>query len=381
MPQPWSFPFCPEPPGWTLDWAGIEAAFPPVAAMRGCPQDPELHAEGDVLTHTRLVCEALAGSDRWRALGAEPRAIVFAAALLHDVAKPACTRMEDGRLRSPKHAVRGASIARTILWRGLPFGSDLQTPLAVRESIVALVRLHSLPLHIFEKADPRRSVIEASQTVRCDWLALLAAADILGRECPDRAKLLDQVELFTAFADEQRCLTRPRSFPSDHSRFAYFQGRSDDPNRHVHDDTRLAAVLLSGLPGAGKDTWLQEQLPLLPIVSLDVIRRRLKVSPEGNQGTVVTAAREQAREYLRQQQPFAWNATNTTRTTRAEVIRLLAGYHARIRLVYLEPAWEDLILRNRRRAAAVPHAVIERLADRLEVPTLTEAHQVEWHPG
>ena len=79
--------------------------------MQDCPQDPEHHAEGDVLTHVRLVCEALTEMEAWRRLEPQERSIIFAAALLHDVAKPACTRMEDGRLRSPKHAVRGAQMA------------------------------------------------------------------------------------------------------------------------------------------------------------------------------------------------------------------------------------------------------------------------------
>jgi len=102
--------FCPQPPDWRVDWEAIDRELPWIRALRGCVQDPVHHAEGDVWTHVRMVCEALAGMAAWRALGAEAREILFWAALLHDVAKPACTREVAGRVSSPGHASRGASI-------------------------------------------------------------------------------------------------------------------------------------------------------------------------------------------------------------------------------------------------------------------------------
>jgi predicted kinase len=374
--QPWTFPFCPEPPGWSLDWPGIVATFPWIAAMRDCPQDPEHHAEGDVLTHVRMVCEALVGMEARRGLGPEERSVVFAAALLHDVAKPACTRLEDGRLRSPKHAVRGAQMTRLILWRDLAPGEPREF-FHIRESIVGLVRHHFLPFHVLEATDPRRRIVEASQTVRCDWLAILAEADSRGRKCMDKANILDRVTIFRDFAEEQGCMAGPRQFPSDHSRFVYFHEKSADPDRLVYDDTKLEVVLMSGLPAAGKDTWVRDNLPSLPMVSLDQIRRQLKIAPDDDQGAVINMAREHAREHLRHQQAFVWNATNTSRTLRSQVIQLLDDYHAQVRIVYVETAWEELLRRNRSRENPVPQDVIERLTERLEVPDLTEAHRVE----
>jgi predicted kinase len=73
-----------------------------------------------------------------------------------------------------------------------------------------------------------------------------------------------------------------------------------------------------------------------------------------------------------------WNATNVSRQLRGQVLRLFAGYQARIRIVYVEVSAEVLWAQNRRRAAAVPEQVLGRLIDRWEVPDLTEAHQVEY---
>jgi putative nucleotidyltransferase with HDIG domain len=113
----WNFPFCPEPPQWSLDWDAITAEFDWVRAMDGCAQDPLWHAEGDVLTHTRMVCEALCGMDQWRTLPPEDRSVLFAAALMHDIAKPVVQREEWGRIRTPRHASKGARMARTLLWQ------------------------------------------------------------------------------------------------------------------------------------------------------------------------------------------------------------------------------------------------------------------------
>jgi len=77
--------------------------------MRGCAQDAVFHAEGDVWIHTRMVCEAMAALPVWRALPEGDRQVVFAAAVLHDQAKPSCTREENGRITSRGHSVRGPS--------------------------------------------------------------------------------------------------------------------------------------------------------------------------------------------------------------------------------------------------------------------------------
>lgn len=364
-------PPCPTPPDWRIDWDALTGAYDWLRALADCPQDPVFHAEGDVLTHTKMVCEELAALPAWRELPADRRRVLFAAALLHDSAKPACTRTEvDGRITSRGHSRRGAVLARRVLWR-------LGVPFAVREQVAALVRHHQLPYFLVDQADSQRRAITASQTARCDWLALLAESDVRGRICPDRQRLLDNVALFAEICREEGCLSGPRPFASDHARFLYFRDDSRHPDAPAFDDTRCEAVLLSGLPGSGKDHWLRENLSERPAVSLDALRAELGVDPADEQGAVINRARETAREFLRAGRPFAWNATNLSRQLRTEVINLFAAYKAAVRIVYLEVPEAVLFEQNRRRDARVPAAVIERLLDRWEVPDVTEAHKVE----
>lgn len=136
--------------------------------------------------------------------------------------------------------------------------------------------------------------------------------------------------------------------------------------------------MLSGLPGAGKDTWIAANRPGEPVVSLDAVRAELGVDPAGDQRAVVDAAYQRAREHLRAGRSFAWNATNVSRQLRERCIGLVADYHGRVDLVAVETSPEQLRGRNRARSAPVPSAVLDRLVRRWEAPDLTESHTLTW---
>lgn len=362
---------CPDPSDSpSIPWDDLLQREPWAAPMAACPQDPEHHAEGDVWTHTRMVCDALVRLPAWQALPADDREVVFAACLLHDIAKPITTRIEDGRIRQPGHSPKGAIMVRELLWR------EGVAP-AVRERVAGLVRAHQIPFFLIEEQDPLRRAAAISQSVRCDHLALVTRADALGRICKDPQRLLDNIDLFTEFCAEQGCLERPFAFPSDHSRFTYFRTPGRDPRYLAHDDTRCEVVLMSGLPGSGKDTWIARNLDL-PVVSLDAIREAHDLDPTGPQHAVVQAAREQAREHLRRGQSFVWNATSLTRDLRNRVVELAAAYNARVRIIFLDTAYRRVLRQNRERDAVVPLPAIQRMLRQWEPPDLTEAHRVDW---
>lgn len=137
-------------------------------------------------------------------------------------------------------------------------------------------------------------------------LSVLVEADLRGRIYPNTQESLEILDIFRETAKEAGCYENPRTFPSDHSEFAYLSGRNILPDQDLFDDTWGEIILLSGLPGTGKDTFIRELYPQLPVVSLDDIRKRLNISPKDNQGAVIQAAREEAKEYLRKKQSFIW---------------------------------------------------------------------------
>jgi predicted kinase len=283
---------------------------------------------------------------------------------------------DDGRITARGHSGRGEVAVRRMLW-------EAEIPFPVRERVCALIRFHQHPFWLItrEDLDARRVAFAISHSAaRCDLLAIHAEADARGRVCADLEDLLVNVALFAEFCRENGCLTGPRAFASDHSRFLFFRDREGtrDPDYRAHDDTTGEMVLLSGLPGSGKDTYLRTHLAHLPVVSLDAIRAETGVSPRDNQEAVAALAREQARGYLRRGEPFAWNATSLSRELRGRCIDLAAAYRARVRIVYVEAPARVQQDRNRRREAAVPDAAVEKMYRRWEIPDGTEAHEIDW---
>ncbi|MER6813700.1 AAA family ATPase [Spirillospora sp. NPDC000708] len=363
---------CPAPPHWDVRWDDIREAFGWVREMAGVPQDAVFHGEGDVEVHTRMACEALAALPQWRARPEDERVRLFATVLMHDIAKPYCTRTEDdGRITARGHSRRGDLMVRRILW-------EMGAPVAWREHVAALIRHHQVPFWALERPDLQKIAFRVSLLARNDDLVLLASADILGRICPDTDELLDNVALYGEYCAEQRCLDAPRAFPSEHARFWYFRKDDRDPDYAAYDDTRCTVTVLSGLPGVGKDHWIAANRPDVPVVSLDRLRTEMGVSPAGDQHAVAAAAHELARGHLRAGRSFVWNATNVSRTQREQCTGLIAGYQGRVELVALEAPPAVLRDRNRGRAAPVPDAVIDRLVRRWETPDPTEGHRVDW---
>jgi predicted kinase len=358
--------------GHAVDWPAIDAAYPWIAAMRGVPQDPIHHAEGDVWIHTRMVCDALVALPEWAALDDAARLRLFAAALLHDVGKPHCTVVEpDGRVRSPGHSPRGSLLARRILW-------SMGWPASRREPITALVRFHQVPYHLMDRSDAQRIAIRLSQTTCARELALLCEADVRGRTSGQLPAQLDNIALFREFCTELGCFEQPYAFASDHARAMYFHRSDRDPTWAAFDDTRARVTLMSGLPASGKSTWAIRNADGAPVIALDRIRDELGVDPEDVQGPVVAAARERARVHLRAGESFVWDATNLSRSMRSNLVSLCYDYGAKVRIVHVEAPEAELRSRNRGRDRAVPDAVIDRLLERWEIPEPTEAHEVVW---
>jgi predicted kinase len=186
----------------------------------------------------------------------------------------------------------------------------------------------------------------------------------------------DNIHLWRMVAEENNCYDRPYPFANDHARFLFYRDALSSLHYQPCEEYRCTVTLMSGLPASGKDTWLAEQRPGLPVVSLDDLRTELAVDATDNQGKVVQAARESCRAHLRAGRDFAFNGTNTVRQTRKRWVDLFTDYGARVEVVYVEPPLPVILQRNERRNKPVPRHIIERLVNKLEPPTWAEAHSV-----
>ncbi len=355
------------------NWEYLKQQFSWVKDMEGVPQDAIHHAEGDVEIHTLMVIEKLLQLPEYQILSEQKQEILWAAALMHDIEKRSTTVIEnDGRITSGGHAKKGEKTVRKLLY------CDIPTPFEIREQIAKLVRYHGLPLWIFEKPNPQKALLEASLDVDTELLTILAKADALGRICADQADLLYRIELFKSLCEEEGVFGKTKVFPSDLARFNYFQKEHESPDYEPFNDKIFEVILLSGLPGTGKDTYIKKYLKDLPVVSLDDIRRQNGISPtdKSGNGTVIQLAKEKAREMLRKKQPFVWNATNITRQLRGQLIDLFVTYQASVKIIYLEVPYEKLTGQNRNREHVVPSDVLLRMIEKLEIPSTSEAHGV-----
>lgn len=342
-------------------------------AMADCAQDAQWHSEGDVWTHTKMVLEQLLELEEWDSLSPNEQTRLTFTALFHDVAKPLTTEVDpdSGRVRSPKHAVKGEHVTRAVLRE---LGCDLET----REDIARLVRYHGRPAFLLERSEPAHEVVKLSWLVNNRLLYLFALADTRGRDTDSMSRPEENLQYWKLVSEESHCFDQPYPFTSEHARFTFF--RQHDPNLHYvpHEDFSCTVTMMSGLPGSGKDTWLARNRDDLPVVSLDEVRRELNVAPTENQGRVAQQAQERCREYLRAGQSFAFNATNTMRQTRTRWLDLFADYNARIEIVYLEPSFETVLKQNAARETSIPESVIHKLAERCEPPTWLECHCLEF---
>lgn len=350
-----------------FDWA---AKQPWAEPMRRCGQDAQWHAEGDVWTHTGMVYEQVTRLAEYPGLTRLEQVVLLFVALLHDAGKPATTMIDPqtGHTRSPRHSLVGAGMAREVLRE---LGCDLPT----REHIVNLVRYHGRPPYLLDfRRDPEQEVIRLSCLLSNRLLYLFALADTRGRHASEMARAEDPLHLWRDTSTELGCLTEMYPFANDHARFLFHREELTSLHYTPHEDYHCTVTLMSGLPGAGKDTWLARERKDLPVVSLDAVREELDVTATDNQGRVIQAAREQCREHLRAHRSFAFNATSLTLQLRKRWIDLFADYHARVEITYIEPPLATILRQNKEREASVPESVIRRLIDKIEVPTLAEAH-------
>lgn len=108
-----------------LDATGLLAhILPEVEAMKGVPQPPDYHPEGDVWTHTLLAMGSLE----------RPSPELAVAALLHDIGKPKTLVIAE-RIRFDRHAEVGAEMAEEVCRR-------LKCSTSETETVTALVRDH-----------------------------------------------------------------------------------------------------------------------------------------------------------------------------------------------------------------------------------------------
>ena len=345
-----------------------------LSRLKNIPQNPEYHGEGDVYQHTEMVCGKLVELPEWRELEKEEQELLFLAAAFHDIGKAVCTKQEDGQWVSPKHTIIGEKEFRRIAYKEAEqFGLTFRQ----RETAAKLIRYHGLPVWFWTKRRPELDLLKAAESIPLRLLYLLSKADIQGRIEKQSGKMEENVELFADYARESGVWEKPFLFANPYTKYQYFHKEGLWQEAELYDDTEFDVILMSGLPLAGKDSWIEKNGKEMPVISLDEIREKMGISPTKGSGKVVQAALEEAKNLLRRKEPFIWNATNIIQETRQKLVGLFAGYGARVHIMYLEAPYRELLARNRKRERYIPELVLEDMIKKMELPAPWEAYDVK----
>jgi predicted kinase len=366
--------------GCAVDYQLCLEVIPALSLLYSTQQDPVFHAEGDVWTHTKMVVDALISSNVYQNASEPDQFILFMSALLHDISKSTTTKIDEvtGKISQPGHSRRGAIDTRLLLWRA---GVDFAT----RETICRIISVHQVPFFAIKGDNsghsPEFLINRLSWELPIWMLCAVATADIEGRTYHGKQDVLDDIEIFRLLAEEKGCLDAPATFVDDYTRLAYFRGANVQPEYPLFRERQGSQVIvMAGPPASGKNTWVAKNAPGLPVISFDDSRTELGLAHGANEGIVAHHATDRAKELLRAQEPFVWNATNLGTQMRSKTLNLLHDYHADVRLVYLEQPEKVLMSRNNQRDTSLRNADLLQMLLKWEVPLPWEARTVEYLP-
>ena len=171
--------------------------FPEISAMRGVPQDPEWHPEGDVFVHTMHCCDAMSTLEEWKQSDPETRIVYMLAVLTHDMGKATTTiRAEKrGELRiiSPGHEEASGELADAFLER-------INAPNVIRDRVHPLVVNHMAHFQTVSDRAVRR-LAKRLEPENIRGLVTLMTADSYGRP-PLLREVPESVRMISAKAEE-----------------------------------------------------------------------------------------------------------------------------------------------------------------------------------
>ena len=136
---------------------------------------------------------------------------------------------------------------------------------------------------------------------------------------------------------------------------------------------RSTIIVLVGLPGSGKSTWVARQKATA--LSSDAVRQLLAddATDQSIHGRVFATLRYLLRHRLAIGRPVTYvDATHLTPGERKPYVEIASWYGCDVEAVFFDVPVETCIERNRGRARIVPEEAIRFMAEKLQPPATAE---------
>jgi predicted kinase len=159
-------------------------------------------------------------------------------------------------------------------------------------------------------------------------------------------------------------------------------GEAEDWLRAQHAERGGVLYLPVGVPGSGKSTWVERNLPGATWVSMDVLRERLlgNRADQSRNAEVYRRCRAMLGRALQAAETVVWDAQSHTWAARQSLLQAARAAHAYCIMVYMDVPLAVALERNASRRDRVPEEVIRRSYRLLEEPRPFEAEEI-WRVG
>lgn len=327
------------------------------------------HQEKNMFTHTQLVCNEMqklihdANKETSARFSDDEMLVLMLAALFHDLGKCKCANNEEGKLLSNGHPAISEKLCRKILWK---------MDIVWRERVCEIVRWHDL--YCSSDISERKLATKLSQLspwlfIHIDLLYAMFRAD-------DRGSMkLDEL-----FGSSERMVSKIENVLE--KKFFHITA----PIKNFGEFT---VYIMCGLPGSGKSTWCSENLPGVPVVSRDLIREELGMTPKGvkymgtpeQEDLVSEISAETVERLCKDKQSFVYDNMNSREKYRKSFLDSIRKYHPVVRVIYLEV--NDLSVLEGRRPEIAAHdsdigcRVFEQMIEKMEFPRPYEYDTIE----
>jgi predicted kinase len=351
--------------------------IPEFNKLSECEQNPKWHSEGNVMNHTLLALEKFETEiiKSWevlRSLSDIELKIIRISIVLHDIGKGVSTFMgKDGNWHAYGHEVEGEKIARFLLW-----DEDFK----IRETICSLIRYHMEPLKLFDSKNWVNKIIEIGNRIEWKLLYYVKMADLLGsiqinggttQDDLKKLELIKKTAIALGLWENSNLKMYNDILPSLNDR-EMFPWKIKTPTNK--------AYIMIGLPGSGKNTYVENKLTgdNIVCISRDDIRIELGYCNEGEKyvGTndeeknVTDVYFEKLNKAIENGKDVVLNDMNIKRKYRDILTKYLRKNGYKILFVYVEaPTLNDNI---KRRQGQIKSDIITKLVLSFEYPESVE---------